>query len=285
MRKCRAVALSAAFASSFAAASATAQDESSGAEPGEAREGVETEAGTVAANVAERPANEGRVGEMHFRLVNEAGAERTREALMIHSDTGDVVKLGIFFTAPAAIRDTGFLSHDADEGADENWLFLPAIERVRRLPSADRADYFMGTDLTYGDISDDFKFELEQWRFSGGETVSRDGVAHATLNGEAASAEAIAENGYSRFEALVDTTTWFPVLTTYHDAEGEALKRIEVLEQERIGGAWTAMRFVVENLQSGHTTYIHFEDMRYVPDLDEEMLEPDALEYGVPVID
>ena len=221
---------------------------------------------------------------MHFRLVNGAGAERTREALMVHSDPGDVVKLGIFFTEPAAIRDTGFLSHD-DEGADENWLFLPAVERVRRLPSSDRADYFMGTDLTYGDISDDFKFESGQWRFSGGGTQSRDGVAYATLNGEAASAEAVAENGYSRFEALVDTETWFPVLTTYYDAEGEALKRIEVLEQEEIGGAWTAMRFVAENLQSGHATHIHFEDMRHVPDLDEEILEPDALEYGVPVID
>ena len=253
--------------------------------PHAARADTPIDVDTLARSVAERPANEGRVGEMHFRLVNEGGTERTREALMVHSDRDDLVKLGIFFTEPAAIRDTGFLSHDRTSGEDENWLYLPAVERVRRLPSSDRADYFMGTDLTYGDISDNFKFDPEHWTFSGGTAPSGSGETIAVLNGEAVSPEIAANNGYARFEALVDTSTWFPILATYYDTDGEALKTVEVLEQDEVGGAWTAMRFVVKNLQTGHTTHIHFEDMRYVPDLDDIVLESAELEYGVPVID
>ncbi|MFN2329923.1 MAG: outer membrane lipoprotein-sorting protein [Chromatocurvus sp.] len=235
--------------------------------------------------IAARPANEGRVGTMHFALRNGSGATRQREALMFHSDTPETIRIAIFFTQPAMISETAFLSFDHRIGDDENWLYLPATERVRRLPVSDRGDYFMGTDLSYGDIKDDFKFGLEDWLFTAVQEEVVDNVRYMRLEGEAQSTQTTAETGYSRFTALIDIERNFPVDVTYLDADGDPLKRIVVEELDTVGGAWTAMRFTVDQLQSGHTTHVHFTDMQHRPDLDDSVFDAESLAFGIPYLD
>lgn len=239
-------------------------------------------ADALARAVSDRVSSEGRVASMHFKLTNASGQVRSREALMLHSDRGDTVKIAIYFVAPAAIQDTAFLSHDRASGTDEAWLYLPATSRVRRLPASDRGDYFMGTDLTYGDIASEFKFGLEDWTFAPGPDAQQGGKTLRGLSGTAVSPEVTAELGYTSFTALVDPDTKFPVKVEYTDADGAPLKRIEVLDQQLIDGVWTAMAFQVDHLQTGHKTEIHFENMRNVPDLSDKLLEADALALGVP---
>src|SRR6056297_1102317 len=81
---------------------------------GPALAGAESNADALALAraIAERPANEGRVGTMHFKLQNRAGDARQREALMFHSDTEQTIRIAIFFTQPAMISETAFLSFD-----------------------------------------------------------------------------------------------------------------------------------------------------------------------------
>lgn len=240
---------------------------------------------SIAQKVERRPANEGRVGTMVFKMVNKAGRERNRKALMAHAEGKDMTKVAIYFTAPAAIEETAFLSYDRpDGGADENWLYLPATQKVRRLPPSDRGDYFLGTDLTYGDIKDDFKFKTEDWTFI---AVRKEMVGERQcyrLEGKAKSDKHAREMGYASFTALIDRQTWFPIEVTYTDVDGEMLKTVRVPEIVDIGGAWTALRFSVQQHQSGHKTYVHFENMRHVPELDATVFDPEALSYGVPAI-
>ncbi|MEM0910901.1 MAG: outer membrane lipoprotein-sorting protein [Pseudomonadota bacterium] len=238
---------------------------------------------SLAQLVADRPSNEGRVGTMHFRLINSAKRERTREALMAHSDVNNVERIAIFFTQPSMIEETAFLSLNYDEDEDENWLYLPATERVRRLPTSDRGDYFLGTDLTYGDIKDNFKFNISDWDFA---LEDADAGNHQgnikVLLGKAKSPEKSEELGYASFRAKIDTSTAFPIWAEYTDVDGELLKKVEVLDIALVGGAQTALHFSAENYQTGHKTIVHFTNMRHVPDLDETIFEPDSLAYGVP---
>ncbi len=232
--------------------------------------------------VAERPANEGRAGTMHFKLTSSSDRVREREALMIHSDMGETERVAIFFTSPAMIEETAFLSFDHKARDDENWLFLPATERVRRLPSSDRGDYFLGTDLTYGDIKDNFKFAPEDWTFGIDGTDTVNGETLPVLTGRAKTPEIAMEIGYSSFRALIDVKSGFPVAVDYTDTDGVPLKRVQVLETGLVGGAQTAMHFTAENLQTGHHTEVRFSNMRHLPDLDESIFDPDAMSYGVP---
>lgn len=232
--------------------------------------------------VAERPANEGRTGIMHFHLESEAGRVRDRRARMIHSERSDVERIAIFFTEPAMIADTAFLSLDHVSRTDENWLYLPATDRVRRLPVSERGDAFMGTDLSYGDVKDNFKFPLEDWDFTRGPDVDVEGRTLPMLRGTPRTPEIAKETGYGAFEALIDPVSAFPVHIRYADRDGDPLKEVEVEEIEIVGGAHTAMRFNAHNLQTGHSTAIHFTEMRYVRAVPEDAFEPASLSYGVP---
>lgn len=240
------------------------------------------EAMALARLVAERPANEGRAGTMHFRLESQSGSTREREALMIHSLADETERIAIYFTEPAMIEETAFLSFNHESREDENWLYLPATERVRRLPVSERGDHFMGTDLTYGDIKDNFKFGLDDWDFTSGGEETAGGKAYPVLEGTARDDATAREMGYGSFRARIDTVTGFPVWIEYTDPDGDPLKQVEVTEIETVGEAWTAMRFTARNLQTGHTTNVWFTDMRYVPDLDDSVFDPDALAYGIP---
>lgn len=238
----------------------------------------------LASNIAARPANEGRVGEMHFVLRNASGNERKRSALVIHSDTHKVVKIGIYFTSPSSILNTSFLSFDYPQQEDQSWLYLPATDRVRRLPSSDKSDNFMGTDMTYGDVKDDFKFALSDWDFTEISSIQIDNKACYTLNGVAKTPQIAKHLGYLSFSAVVDPQTLFPTYIEYKDIEGELFKRIRILKQELVGEVWTATHFIVQNIQSQHSTEIYLTNMRYVPNIPSNILHAQSLIYGLPDI-
>ena len=237
----------------------------------------------LATLVNNRVANEGRTGTMHFILTNKRGHQRKRTAQIFHADADDQTNVAIYFTAPSAIEDTAFLSLDRTQtDRDENWLFLPATERVRRLPASERGDYFMGTDLTYGDIKDNFKFPAEDWSFGACTDSQRLKPDLPCLTGQAVSEKVAAELGYRRFIASIDPKTWFPSVVRYFDERDRELKQVEVERQDLIGGAWTAMAFTLTNLQTKHSTEVSFTNMEYRPDLPPIVFATDSLEFGVP---
>lgn len=240
-------------------------------------------AGQLAENVANRSANKGRVGYMHFTMRNHAGSERKRSALFVHAQAPMQTKIGIYFTEPAGLRDTSFLSHDNSGSTDQNWLYLPATERVRKLPASSRGDYFMGTDLSYGDIKDNFKFALEDWDFSTSEPKIEKGKTYYMLKGVPKTNAIKQEMGYASFVAQIDPDTWFPVNIKYNDTDNSPLKEVTIIGLELIDGTWTATHFSIVNLQLLHQTDIVISDMRSVPDLPPYFLEADELPYGAPV--
>lgn len=236
----------------------------------------------LAEKIAARPTSEGRVGVMNFTLTNKSGKQRERIAEVAHSDLDGTERLLIHFTAPSAIRGTSFVTHTHQQRADESWLYLPATERVRRIPASQRADYFLGTDLSYGDIQDNFTFSLDDWRFEPLRSIVRDGRELPVLSGKVRSAEGAHELGYSAFTAVIDPETLFPIEIDYLDPDGIALKRVEVLEQERIEGIWTAMRFSVTNHRKRHQTDVRFSEMRHVPAIRGDVFDAETLAFGAP---
>jgi hypothetical protein len=235
----------------------------------------------LAGLVAQRPVNEGRAAIMNFRLQNQSGSLRVRQARMISSKRGDVERIAIFFTAPAMIEETAFLSINYVSMEDETWLYLPAANRVRRLPGADRGDYFMGTDLTFGDVKENFKFGLDDWVFTLGAEEVVDGITFQVLEGAARTPEIGKDMGYGHFRARIDADG-FPARTTFFDVDMAPIKVVELLTVEQVGDAKMATRLVTENLRTGHRTEINYTDVKDVPGVDESIFDPNALSYGIP---
>ncbi|WP_371192737.1 outer membrane lipoprotein-sorting protein [Glaciecola sp. SC05] len=237
----------------------------------------------VAEKLANRAINEARIGYMHFTLRNHSGSQRKRSALFVQEQLPNQTKIGIYFTEPAGLRDTGFLSHDNSGNNDQNWLYLPATERVRKLPASSRGDYFMATDLSYGDIKDNFAFALDDWEFSLGDPKTIGSKTYYVLKGLAKTETIKQEMGYASFSAHIDPDTWFPVSIEYNDTDNVRLKEVSVLSLELIDNIWTATHFSIFNTQLSHQTDIVISDMQSVYQLPPHLLEPEELAYGAPV--
>lgn len=159
----------------------------------------------IAKNIADRPNADPRKGTITF-VMQDKGNARTRAARMLRTETDATHRLLLAFDTPASIRGTSFLSYDhkAASKVDETWLYLPATSRTRRVPASDRADSFMGTELSYGDVKDSFIFGLADYTFSSG---GRAANGRYVLKGEAKSAQIARETGYGGFTAEVDSAT------------------------------------------------------------------------------
>ena len=103
---------------------------------------------------------------MAMEVVDDQGRRRSRTltAWMKHFDEGR--KQLMIFNAPADVAGTGLLSLDYNDGAraDDQWLYLPSLKKSTRISSGEKSGSFMGTDLTYSDMTqsdpNDYQFKL-----------------------------------------------------------------------------------------------------------------------------
>ena len=96
------------------------------------------------------------VQDMEMLLIDKNGSTRTRKLRMRRRDIGEDVQSILFFLAPADVEDTGFLTHDYDDPDrdDDQWLYLPALKKTKRIATGDKSGSFMGSDFSYADMTE-----------------------------------------------------------------------------------------------------------------------------------
>ena len=87
-------------------------------------------------------------------LIDKKKRERVREIKLFTKDYKNVEKSISFFLTPADVKDTSFLSYDwSDKNLeDDSWLYLPSLQKVNRIASADKDGSWMGSDFTISDV-------------------------------------------------------------------------------------------------------------------------------------
>ena len=101
---------------------------------------------------------------MTMTLRNRHGEESTREIRNRAKEVdGDGDKTLIIFDEPRDIKGTAFLNYTHAVGPDEQWLYLPALKRVKRIASNNKSGPFMGSEFAYEDISSQ---EVEKYTYT-----------------------------------------------------------------------------------------------------------------------
>ena len=221
-------------------------------------------------------------GEIRMELLDPRGATRVREIRTLRRDVGGERETLFVFELPKDVRGTGLLIRDHTEAAreDEQWLYLPAARRVRRIASGDRGGYFVGTDFTYDDMKNGTKLSLADYRFTTLRREAIDGVPCTVLQAEAVDADVADELGYSRILFWVDESIWMARRAEFWDRRGRALKTITVGDIRQVDGIWTAHALNAVNEQSGHRTLLTLERVRYGFPVSDDMFTERALERG-----
>ena len=171
-----------------------------------------------------------------MELIDKRGNTRTRETRTYRRYFGVDKKTAIFYTAPKNIHDTAFLTFDyADpEKDDDQWIYLPALRKSRRISSSDRGASFLGTDLSYDDIKNETKVTLSDyaWKTIGEEEV--DGRPCILIEATPVDTETERELGYSKVRSWVDRDIWMVRRSQYWDRKKEHLKTVDVLDIQQV---------------------------------------------------
>lgn len=220
--------------------------------------------------------------DMKITMKDDGGKTRVQNTHTYRRYYGEEKRAVIFYTDPANVKDTGFLTYDYPEAdkEDDQWLYLPALRRVRRISSSNRGDYYLGTDLTYEDIKLDTRLSGEMnWERVGEEDV--DGAHCIIIEARPKTPEIAHELGYSRYRAWVDPQIWMSRRTTAWDTNGNHLKTVAWQDFIEIDGIWTVQRMFTENHKTGHSTLMEFSNIDFKTPIDDDKFTERALKRGV----
>ena len=188
----------------------------------------------------------------------------------------------LFFQSPANVRDTGFLTFDYGDTNkdDDQWLYLPAARKVRRISATDRGDWFVGTDFTYEDMKKETKISAEDFTFKMLGVQDADGHRCYKVEATPVDTATAKELGYARGVSWFDAEIWVSRRTEYFDAGGKPLRTVLTQDIEQIDSIWTAMRITATNHRTGHVTEFQFSDVDYKTPVDDGMFTEQALARG-----
>lgn len=216
-----------------------------------------------------------------MELIDRRGKRRVRETRMFRRDDEEARRSILFFEAPKNLKGTAFLTYDYPDGRDDDqWLYLPALRKVRRISAADRGGYFLGTDFTYEDMKLGPHVSIDEYTF---ETVGfevHDDRRCYVVEAVPVSDDVMREVGYGRIRLWVDAERWFIVRSQFWDAHDQPLKSVVLSDWRQVGGIWTAHHVEARRHQTGHATVFDLREVEYDGGLPEELFSKRSLSRG-----
>ena len=250
--------------------------------------GAELTAREIVTKVDDRDDGNNRISEMQMLMIDKNGDHRVRKIKTFDKDlivgNGDEDRRSImFFLSPADVKDTAFLTYDYDafEKDDDQWLFLPALKKTKRIASTDKSGSFMGSDFNYSDMTrrnlDAYTFKILK------EAEVRNHKTWVIESLPKTRAEA-AETGYKKSILFVRQDNFVVVRAVHWTDTGKKLKYLDVTGLEQIDGVWTvtAMSMTTKkNKVTEHKTELTFSNIKYNQDLKDNMFTLRRLEKGL----
>ena len=204
----------------------------------------------LAKAVHARPAGRDLTTLSRMELTEKGRAPRVRALVTYRLDrnNGETANM-MRFLEPEDIAGTGLLGVQKADGPTEQWLFLPALDRVRRIAGDRKGGRFVGSDLYFEDL-EERKPSMDRHRLIGRETVA--GVACEVLE----SVPVAASNSvYRRRVVWVDAANALALRVDYFERDDNtASKRWQLDVKRKIQNYWTAVESRVTDLGSGHET-------------------------------
>ncbi len=198
--------------------------------------------------------------------------ERIRELrTMTLEGTGDGDKTLVVFEGPADLRGTAFLTHAHQDAPDDQWIYLPALRRVRRIASSNQSSSFMGSEFAYEDIGSQ---EVEKYRHRYLRAETTDGVEMHVVE-----RIPIDEgSGYTRQVMWLDQGEYRVHRIDYYDSNDELLKTLTVRGYQRyLDRVWRPDEMLMTNHQTGKSTILRWQNIRFGTGLREADFDRRAL--------
>lgn len=176
------------------------------------------------------------------------------------------------FFSPPDVEGTALLSHAKILDPDDQWLYLPALRRVKRISSANKSGPFVGSEFAFEDLTSN---ELGKYRYTLIDTIERDGMTIYKIE----CIPLYERSGYTMLHCYVDNEVYQSRGIEFFDRGGNKFKTLQLLDyREYEGGYWRSHRQVMENHLTGKSTVLEFDSFDFGVDLNRRDFEPSVLD-------
>ena len=196
--------------------------------------------------------------EVTMTLVNDRGEKRERkiEAVTSLQANGIDSNMLVRFLSPADVKGSSFLEIEHSEADDDQWIYLPALHKSRRLVSSNRKDSFIGSDFAYGDVLPP-KVTLYQNKLLREEPT--EGVPCYVIESVPSNDDVKRDYGYGRKLSWIAKDSFHEVRVEYFDVTDRPLKT-EIVRGitlvEPANNRYAPTYKEMTNLQTGHKTIV-----------------------------
>ena len=192
-------------------------------------------------------------------LRNAAGQETTRELSITTLEKPDETvgdKSLVIFDTPRDIEGTALLSHAKILEPDDQWLYLPALKRVKRISSANKSGPFVGSEFAFEDFTaiELNKFDYRYLRSEPCGELSCD-VLERTPRYE--------NSGYTKQLSWIDDSDYQIRRVEFYDRRGDLLKVLELGDYRNYEGVWRAHRLSMTNVQTNKQTVLLYGEYEF----------------------
>ncbi|MEM7435995.1 MAG: outer membrane lipoprotein-sorting protein [Myxococcota bacterium] len=203
--------------------------------------------------------------DMVMILRNKRGQESKRE-LEIRTlevlDDGD--KSLTVFHNPRDVRGTALLTFSHGVKADDQWLYLPALRRVKRIASNNKSGPFMGSEFAYEDLSSQ---EIEKYRYKYIKDDRVDGVDCFLIERYPVDKD----SGYTKQQVWLDKDEYRVRKIDFYDRKAQLLKTLTPSDYKKyVGQYWRANKMNMVNHQTGKSTELIWSDFKFKNGLKED---------------
>ncbi len=204
--------------------------------------------------VAYYSGNDGR-SKVKMTITDTQGRTRQREFVILRHDVtdGGEQHFYVYFKKPSDVRKMVFLVHKHIDRDDDRWLYLPALDLVKRIAASDKRTSFVGSHFFYEDVS--------------GRGINEDSHEITGITDKHFVIKNIPRDPgnveFSSYTVRIDRNTYMPLKAEYYDKSGQKYREVEALKIEEIQGFPTVTKSRVRDLESGGETISEFMDIKY----------------------
>lgn len=206
--------------------------------------------------------NDGK-SEVKMVIKDSQGRERIREfsILRLNIERGGEQKFYVYFKNPADVSGMVFVVWKHLGSDDDRWLYLPALDLVRRIAAGDKRSSFVGSHFVYEDVSGrGVESDSHELIDSGGDYYKVKNIPKEETGIE-----------FSYYFIWIDKNDFIPRKAEYYNEEGELIRVIEALEVESVQGKPTVIKSLARDLERGGETIMEFSSVEYEVGLTEDI--------------
>jgi outer membrane lipoprotein-sorting protein len=235
--------------------------------------------------VEDRPTGDKSKGRLVMTIIDKSGRKRQRVVASRAMDFAEGRRQIMVFESPADVKGTGLLSIDYDDGDkdDDQWLYLPSLHKSTRISSGDKSGSFMGTDLSYADMTAN---DPDHWTYTLLEqSATVDGEECWLIEAVPATEKAKSETGYLKTHVWVSKKKLMPLQLKAWVIAGRKIKLIKFDDIKQVDGIWVAHKIMARTVRGKtpeSTTVLEFSDLSFGnADVGDDLFTQRQLEKGL----